>query len=94
MTKPLSLSLGISYLSPPDEQKLKENLKQKHEHIRAQQASSPAFSSPLPNQGNQVSITKGPIQMSDENKEFQEDIWFVVSDIQVFQRMFNYLCSG
>ena len=71
------LFLGIPYLSPPDEQRLKENLKQKYEHIRTHQASSPAFSSPMPNQGNQVSITKGPVQVSDEHKEFKEDTWFV-----------------
>ncbi|XP_064633284.1 poly(A)-specific ribonuclease PARN-like isoform X2 [Lineus longissimus] len=58
---------GIPYLSPADEQKLKEALGQKHQQFMY---SSPAFTTP----GGALESVKSPAVIPDEQKEFIESV--------------------
>lgn len=57
---------GISYLTPEHEGSLREILQQKHREVA--QFSSPAFTTPGTDE--QAGVTKGPINIPEEQKEF------------------------
>lgn len=61
-------------MTPIEEQKLQDALRQKHQHLDVQQFSSPVFTSPT---GDPLALAKGPPVIPEEHKEFVENIWFV-----------------
>lgn len=66
--------LGISYLTPEQEGKLREVLAQKHGEVSL--FSSPAFTTPGTDE--QAGVTKGPIHIPDEQKAFINQNWLVL----------------
>ena len=63
--------LGISYLTPEQEGSLREVLRQKHHEVSL--FSSPAFTTPGTDE--QAGVTKGPIHIPEEQKEFIRQTW-------------------
>jgi hypothetical protein len=64
---------GISYLTPEQEGHLREILQNKHREVA--QFSSPAFTTPGTDE--QSGISKGPINIPDEQKNFVKQTWWV-----------------
>lgn len=64
------LSQGIPYMTPSQEETMREALNSKHQAFA--KLSSPAFFSP---DGNEIGPGKGPIQIPDEQKEFIATVW-------------------
>ena len=72
---------GIPYLCHTEEQRISESLKMKHQDFDAKNGasnrsssefSSPAFTSPT---GDQNTVTKGPLNITPEQKVFLDGIW-------------------
>ena len=64
---------GISYLTPEQEGHLREILQNKHREVA--QFSSPAFTTPGTDE--QSGVSKGPINIPDEQKNFVKQTWWV-----------------